>query len=162
MGEELGEEEGKKNGAGCFPKREHAPWVFYLETFIYLCRWKSQGSSQGRVSAKYSSVFQVCPFKVVVSIDCPVSDRAGQSLLITVGLVLPTRFCCFSGPGAEIQLRPRCYVQGGDHLYLAVHYSDILFSYLSQFPYSSRQGIFLASYYPVLISHRHNKKKYKL
>ena len=37
--------------------------------------------------------------------------RGLQSLQLV--LAQPTWFCCFSGPGAEIQLRPRCYLQRG-------------------------------------------------
>ena len=48
-----------------------------------------------------------------------------------------------------MQLRPRYYFQGGDLLYLAVNCLVAVFSCLSQFLYSTCQGIFLASYYPV-------------
>ena len=94
-----------------------------------------------------------------------------------LALAWPTWFCFFSEPGAEIQLRPRCCLQGGkargkevalfggevlvfqfcpwqaycpgDPLYLAINCLAIVFSYLSQFPYSTCQEIFLASHCPV-------------
>ena len=53
-----------------------------------------------------------------------------------LALISATQFCCFSGPGAEIQLRPRCYLSWGDLLHLTVNCSASLFSYVSQFPYS--------------------------
>ena len=39
----------------------------------------------------------------------------------------------------------------GDHLYLAVNCSATVFSSLSQFPCSIRQGILLPSHYPVSV-----------
>ena len=76
-----------------------------------------------------------------------------------------------SGPGAETQLNPTCYILDvisreerpgsrgypghgqalgsfcpGDHLHLAVNCLATAFSSLSQLPYSTCQGIFLASY----------------
>ena len=40
-------------------------------------------------------------------------------------------FCCSSWPGAETQLRSRCYLHGGDHLHLAVNCLATVFSCLS-------------------------------
>ena len=69
---------------------------------------------------------------------------------------LPIWFCCFSGPGVRIQLRPRCYLQGSDFLYLAV------LSSLPHFPHSTCQGIFLTSYYSALplCLHIENSKEF--
>ena len=39
----------------------------------------------------------------------------------------------------------------GDHVHLAVNFSAIVFSCLSQFPYSPCPGLFLASHYPVSV-----------
>ena len=104
---------------------------------------------------EYPSVLQVRPFRVVVSSDWL---ETGQLVLVS-----PHWFCCFSGPGAETQLRPRYYLQGekprggevtlgarslfsqfcpqpgtsfhpGDHLHLAVNCLASVFSSLSQFP----------------------------
>ena len=55
-------------------------------------------------------------------------------------LASPICFCCFSGPAAERQLRPRFYLCGGD-LYLAVNSLASLFSHLSQFSYSTCPGL---------------------
>ena len=73
------------------------------------------------------------------------------SIVIAAGPCFQLRspgFSAFLGPGAEIQLRPRCCLQGGDPLYLAVNCSAILFSFLSQLSCSTGKGIFLSSYYP--------------
>ena len=61
---------------------------------------------------EYSSDFQVRPFRVVVLTDWSVT---GQGVFSHCCWFWPlsTWFCCFSGPGAETQLRPRCYLQGG-------------------------------------------------
>ena len=68
------EEGGKGNGAGCCPAAEltgsHALGLLFLS-----CRWESLGRSQGRVSVEYSSVFQVCSFRVMVSPDWSVTGQ---------------------------------------------------------------------------------------
>lgn len=56
----------------------------------------------------------MCPFRVAVSTDGLVSTRAGghypTQLVLRSALGSLVWFCCFSGSGAEIQLRPRAAV----------------------------------------------------
>ena len=51
-------------------------------------------------------------------------------------LASPTWFRCFSGPGPETQLRPKCYVQGGSSLHGAVS----LFSWFCPLPVTGVGG----------------------
>ena len=93
-----------------------------------------------------------------------------QGVLVTaVGSGIACWLCCFSGPGVEMEARPTCYLRGGevtlrgevflfasvappgtgafgpcDVLYLAVNGVPSVFRYLSQFPCSTSQGMFLA------------------
>ena len=60
---------------------------FVLRLFSLSCRLESQERSQGRVSAEYSPVFQVCPFRVMVSTDWSMPGRG--SLVIAVGPGIP-------------------------------------------------------------------------
>ena len=50
----------------------------------------------GRIPIEYSSTFQVCPFKVLVSTDWSAPGQ-GKQLILTSALVLRVCFCCFSG-----------------------------------------------------------------
>ena len=81
-------------------KREKEPFV--LRVFI----WRSQR----RLSIEYSSAFQMCPFRVIVS-----TDQGTGSLVIASGSDVSHAqrcsiwFCCFLGPGAETELRPRSH-----------------------------------------------------
>ena len=102
--------ERKGNGSSSSPQRGHThAGAFVLRLLSLFHRWESQGRSQGRISVEQPSVLQVCSFRVMVSSDWL---ESGQSLQ----LVLPslTWVCCFSGPAAETQLRPRCHLQGCD------------------------------------------------
>ena len=67
--EEVREEEGERNGVGSSPEGEYTHWVLSLEAFISLLQAGILGRSWGRVSAEYSSVFQVWSFRVMVSTD---------------------------------------------------------------------------------------------
>ena len=71
--------------------------------------------SQGRISIKYSSAFLVCLLKVLVSTDRSVPGKeviSHCSWPACQPWCCSTGFCCFSGPGAETQLRPRYHFQG--------------------------------------------------
>ena len=102
---------GKKRGKGPAPQRESLCWVLCLEGFLSLWQGGTLGRSQGRVSAEYFQ-FSRCPFRVVVSSYWSV---AGQGVLvIAVGPGVTHLVCCSFGPGAEIELRSRCFLQGGE------------------------------------------------
>ena len=95
--------EGRREGKAweCF--RERVLWSFILRAFI----WRSRG----KISIENSSAFQVC-IRVVVFIDW---SAPGQRIIshCSWSWCWPWHHlawtCCFSGPGAETQLRPRCY-----------------------------------------------------
>lgn len=75
--------------------------------------------------------------RVLVSADWSVPGQGHCSLQLVPAL--PTRFCCFPGPGAGTQGRPRCYLEGGDLLDLAVSCLASLFSG-SVFPFYLPRG----------------------
>ena len=82
------------------------------------------GEVSGEGSVEYSSVF-----RVLVSTDGSVPGQGSLSLkLVWAQLVW---FCCFSGSGAETQVRPGNYLQGWELLHLAVNCSATVFSCLS-------------------------------
>ena len=80
VAEEEREEEGKRDGAGCSPEGELAgagrAGSFVLRLLFLSCRWESQGEVSGEGFSRYSSVFQVCSFRVVVSTDWSVPGRS--------------------------------------------------------------------------------------
>ena len=93
-------------------QRESHPGSSALRLLI----WRSQG----RIPIEYTSAFQVCPFRAMVSTDW---SALGQgSLVIAAGpdvhhfsrcpddkqMALLIQFCHFCGPGAETHLRPKC------------------------------------------------------
>ena len=51
---------------------------FVLRLLSLSCRGESEGRSQGMFSAEYSSVFQMCSFRVIVSTDWSVTGRGGH------------------------------------------------------------------------------------
>ena len=57
----------------------------------------------------------MCPFGVEVSSDwlAPAQGSLGSAAGPEAARAYLVGCCCFSGPGAEIPLRPRCYLQGG-------------------------------------------------
>ena len=147
LGKEVRVEERKGSAAGCSWEEEWklgpSSWGFYLSL--------EGGNLRGRLRGGFqqtSSAFQVCPFRVLASSGCSVPGQGGPSSLQLV-LASPTWVCCFPGPGAETKLRPWCHLWGGDLLYLTVNCSASLLSCLSQFPYSTCQGIFLVFYHPI-------------
>ena len=83
MGKEVGEEEGKETAQADPSRESSACWVFCLEFLSLSCRQEPQGRSWGRVSADYSSVFEVRPFRVMVSMTGQWQGR--KCLVIAVG-----------------------------------------------------------------------------
>ena len=72
VGEEEEQEEGKGNGTGYSSERAcMSAGSFVLKLFSLL----QVGRSHGRISAKYSSVFQVCSLRVMVSNDWSVTGQ---------------------------------------------------------------------------------------
>ena len=69
---------------------------FVMRLSSVSCRRESLGRSQGWVFSRVFISIPGVPF---------------QSLQLVP--VSPTWFCCFGGQGAEMQLKPRCYLQGG-------------------------------------------------
>ena len=170
MKKEVEEEKGKGNNVGC---------SFFLRAYLFLAGGNLRRDLRGRFSRIFTS--------------SPGVSSQGQGLhwLVSEGAfshnswfwLSPTWYCCFSGPGAEILLRPRCYLQGGkvtpramslfplpgtqvfcpgDPLLLAVNCLATVSANLSQFPYSTCQGIFLASYYSVSLWPHRAEDKYLL
>lgn len=81
---------------------------FILSIFISFLQVEILGEVSGSVFIEYSSTFQVCSLRVMVSTDwC----QGRASLVNAAGPEAATGqlawFCCFSAPGTEIQLRPR-------------------------------------------------------
>ena len=141
----------------------HAQAGSFVLSFSLSLMGQEPGQESGEFSGQGFSRIRMSspsmPFEGVVPSD---GSAAPGHLYLQLVLASPTWFCCCSGPGAELQLRPRRYLQGGDLLYLAVNRSALVFTYLSQFPYSTCQGIFLASYYPVSTPHNLKPKLYKV
>ena len=132
----------------CSPEGEQAPWVLCIRLLSFSCRNLRRGLKGG-----FSRIVISCPgmlsgwwFPLIG--QC----RAWGSLMIAACPGITSWFCCFSGPGAEIQQRPGCYFQEDELLYLAVNWSANLFSYLSQLSDSTSQRIFLASHYPASLN----------
>ena len=98
-------------------------WGFYL----FLAVGNLRGSL-GRVSVEYTSVLRVCLFWVMVSSDWSVE---GQGFFSHCSWSRSTWVCCFSLPGAGIQLGTRCLPQAGDLLYLALDCLVTVFRSLS-------------------------------
>ena len=65
------------NGRDCSPEEECGcmHWVLCLEAFCSLLQAGILGEASGEVSAEYSSVFQVGPFRVMVSTDWSVTGQ---------------------------------------------------------------------------------------
>ena len=98
---EVGEAEGKGNGGGCSLVGEHEHWVLCLEAFISLAGGNLWAGLGGRFQQNIS--FRVCSFRVMVSTDWLVTWQFSHCSWFW----LPHLVFCFSGPAAEIQLRPR-------------------------------------------------------
>ena len=90
---------------------KHTDWVLYLEAFLSLLQVGILGRSQGRVSTEYSSVFQVCPFRGMVSTDWSVPGQGIISHCSWSWCHTPG-FAAFLGLELkyEIQLSPGCYL----------------------------------------------------
>ena len=105
-------EEGKGNGEGCSQEGEFMCWVLCFEAFISFLQMRILGEvSRERFSRIFISS-QGLPFQGH-DLHWLVTDKAGDLQSFQLVLASPTWFCCFSGPGAETQQRPRCYLQGG-------------------------------------------------
>ena len=154
MKKEVEEEKGKGNNVGC---------SFFLRAYLFLAGGNLRRDLRGRFSRIFTS--------------SPGVSSQGQGLhwLVSEGAfshnswfwLSPTWYCWFSGHRAEIHLRPGCYLQRGKGRRVEFTLkARSWFSqfcplpgtqglppcYLSQFPYSTCQGIFLTSYYPVLLT----------
>ena len=134
----------ERQRCGCAP-RKYGTGSFVLRGFISHTGGNFRGSLKGCFQQNIHQ-FSRCALSGSWSPligQCQGMGHQSQQLV----LALPTWFCCFSGPGDDTQLRPGCYLQGGNLLYLPVNFLANLFSCLN-FPYSTCQGIFPASQYP--------------
>ena len=156
--------------AGAAPQSENThSGSFILRLSLLFCWWQSYWRSQGRVTVAYSSVIQVCPFRIMVSSNwlshCSWfwSYPPGFAAFLGLELGLETKML---SPGRKGQVRKG--YPGGKVLVFpvlplarhwglppwwlsapAVNCSDTVFSYRSQVPYSTCQGIFPASHNPI-------------
>ena len=98
----------KKKGKGMVqvaPQRESMGWIFCLEAFLSLL----QAGTLGEVSGKDFSRILISSLGALSGSWSPlIGQRQGRASLVIA--VDPTWFCCFSGPGAEIQLGPRGFL----------------------------------------------------
>ena len=135
----------------------HAQAGSFVLSFSLSLMGQEPGQESGEFSGQGFSRIRMSspsmPFEGVVSSD---GSAAPGHLCLQLVLASPTWFCCCSGPGAELQLRPRHYLQGRkvtlglmslfsqfyplpgtwdfpprDHLHLAVNCLAIVFTCLS-------------------------------
>ena len=85
-GEEVGEEKGKENSAGCSQRETTHPESFVLRLLSLSCRQESQARSQGSISAEQSSVLQACPFRVMVTTDWSVTGQGSLVIAVAPGI----------------------------------------------------------------------------
>ena len=154
-------------------------WLLSLEAFLSL----SGGNLRGGLKRGSQQSIHQFPRCVLSGSGSPLMGQRQSrgSLVIVVAPGVAHLVWCFSRPGAETPLRPRCHLWGerpgqerspwgwgpcvprispwqalgtlfpGDPLHRAVNCWATVFSPLSQFPYSTCLGTSLASHYPVSI-----------
>ena len=98
-------------GRAASPRERACAGSLVLKLLSLSCRWGILGKVSGD------------SFRRIFISSSGVSFQSLQFVLAKL-----TRFCRFSGPGAEIQLRPRCYLWRGDLSYLVMNGAAIVFS----------------------------------